>query len=182
MATFNQAEVRLLLLDYDECDPKKCSGRKLARHSLARVLPGYNKIPYNSIILSPFSGKALSPPDATYAEKGGIVAIDCSWKKADVCKRCIPDKFRASKGHSRALPYLVAANPVNYGKPFMLSTAEAFAASLVIIGREEQARAVMSVFKWGGTFFDMNREPMSEYKKAGDSREIVEMQKLFIPD
>ena len=76
----------------------------------------------------------------------------------------------------RALPYLVAANAVNFGKPFKLSTVEAFAAALYILGEKEQAALILNKFKWGHSFIELNAESLDRYSKAKNSTEVVRIQ------
>jgi pre-rRNA-processing protein TSR3 len=83
-------------------------------------------------------------------------------------------------GVHRALPFLVAANPVNYGKPFRLTTVEAFAAALVILGDREQAEQVLSKFTWGETFLELNAEPLRRYADCADSTEVVAVQQEYL--
>ncbi|UCG69993.1 MAG: DUF367 family protein [Thermoplasmata archaeon] len=168
-------DVELHIYHTDQCDPKKCTGRKLAKFGQAKVVKSLRQIPYNAIILNPAAKKALSPEDLIYAEKQGIAVLDCSWEKAEE----LLFKFR-KKGKSRALPYLVAANPTNFGRPFKLSTVEAFAAALCILGHGKQAALVLDKFKWGPHFLEMNRIPLLEYSKAKNSAEVVKVQNEFI--
>lgn len=67
---------------------------------------------------------------------------------------------------------MVAANPVNYGKVFKLSCAEALAGGLRILGYEEQAEYIMSKFKWGSNFFELNKEEFALYRGCKTVKEL----------
>lgn len=165
----DRSMMRLLVYHADQCDPKKCTGRKLARFDLVRLTKRMNDLkPF--LVLSPFSEKALSPED-----KGakGLAALDCSWAHAE-------EVFARVNLKSRALPFLLAANPVNFGKPFKLSTVEALAAGLIILGEPERAAELLAKFSWGHVFFELNREPLAEYAAARNSSEVVEIQALYL--
>ncbi|WP_132058178.1 DUF367 family protein [Halorussus amylolyticus] len=151
-------------------DPDKCTARKLARFDLAELHRSARATPYG-IVLNPHAERALSPADR--AETDTLVALDCSWETAGRAM------FEMSGVH-RALPFLVAANPVNYGKPFQLNTVEAFAAALTILGEREQAEEILSKFRWGETFLELNAEPLRRYAACEDSTEVVEVQGEYL--
>ena len=175
MMTMRKSDVTLYFYDGKQCDPKKCTGRKLAKFDLVKDVKKLSRIPGPMIILLPTSKKAISREDAEIIEKVGLAVLDLSWKATG---DNFPKSIRKSKG--RALPYMLAANPVNYGRPFILSSVEALAASLIIIGHREQGEALLAKFKWGPTFLTLNKEPLEEYEKARNSTEIIEAQSLFI--
>jgi len=158
-----------------QCDPKKCTTLKLKRHNLVRVVHRVRGLPRGAVILNPFSDRAFSPADRERLERRGLAAIDCSWIHAD-------EVFELSmRGASRCLPYLIAANPVNYGTPTKLSTVEALAAALYIAGLRGEAERLLSIFKWGPHFIDLNLKLLESYAQAKDSAEVVELQEKFIP-
>ncbi|MCL7418682.1 MAG: DUF367 family protein, partial [Halalkalicoccus sp.] len=105
-------------------DPEKCTARKLARFDLAELHRSDRATPYG-IVLNPHAERALSPADREKTDR--LVALDCSWESAG-------EALFSMAGEHRALPYLVAANPVNFGRPFELTTVEALAAGLTILG------------------------------------------------
>ena len=80
------------------------------------------------------------------------------------------------------MPILIAGNPVNFGKPTKLTTVEALAAGLYIVGFEEQAEEMLSIFKWGHTFLELNDKRLECYAKSKDSGGVVEAQKHFMED
>jgi pre-rRNA-processing protein TSR3 len=167
--------IRIVVYHAKQCDPKKCSALKLKRHNLIRVVHRLRLLPHGAIVLNPFAEKAFSPADREGIEKNGLVALDYSWKRTEKAK-LIP-----LLGESRALPYLVAANPINYGTPTKLSTVEALAAALYIVSYKEQAEQLLSIFKWGPEFIRLNQKLLDAYTKARNSTEVVDLQKKFMP-
>ena len=152
-------------------DPEKCSARKLARFDLAQLHRSTRATP-PGVVLDPFAEQALSPADAGHDR---LVALDCSWETAE------REAFALDGAH-RSLPFLVAANPVNYGTPFQLNTVEAFAGALAILGERDQAERILSKFRWGHTFLELNAEPLARYADCADSTEVVAIQDEYLAD
>ncbi len=100
--------------------------------------------------------------------------MDLSWRNIEAFPK--PGKGTIP----RALPYLLAANPVNWGKPMKLSSAEAVAAALYIVGLKDQAMAVLSRFSFGEQFLILNKEPLQRYSEASSSAEVVAIQADYI--
>ena len=154
----------------NSCDPRKCTVKKLEKAGLIKIFNKISQIPRNTLLLDPTAEQALSPADK-YGKS--ITVLDCSWAVLET-----------GKIHSwrirRALPFLVAANPVNFGKPFVLSSVEALAAALYIIGERERATELLSKVSWGIRFLEVNKEPLDLYSNAKDSTEVVKIQALFL--
>ena len=166
--------VRIVVYHAGQCDPKKCTALKLKRHGLIRVVQKIKFLPRRAVVLNPFSEIAFSPADRQRIEKFGLAALDCSWEHAE---KVLLNRVR---GTSRCLPILIAGNPVNFGKPTKLTTVEALAAALYIAGFREEADQLLSIFKWGHTFIEINQKRLEDYAKAKDSTEIVKLQAYFV--
>lgn len=55
------------------------------------------------------------------------------------------------------VPYLIASNPINYGKPWRLNCVEALAAAFYITGRGSDAERLLEKFSWGHSFWTLNQ-------------------------
>lgn len=169
--------VKLYVYHARQDDPKKCTARRMKRFGLVAMYESVTRLPEGAILMDPTASRALSPADKVYTYRG-IVVLDCTWEEVE---RVFP-MLRSKRMESRSLPYLLAANPVNYGRPFMLNSAEAFVAALYIMGYMEQAREVASKFKWGDTFLALNHEPLEAYSAAKDSADVIRIQEEFMPE
>lgn len=165
--------LRLRMWDFAQCDPKRCTGARLAQRGLLQRMPV--KQPFRGIVLSPQGQISVSPSDRSILETSGLSVIDCSWA------RLAEIPFRQMQaGHHRLLPFLVAANTVNYGRPSKLSCAEAAAATLYICGRQEAGIALLQEFSWGNEFLRLNQELLDLYAACIDSADVVRKQNEWL--
>jgi len=168
-------EIKLYVYHTAEDDPKKCSAKKLYKFGFVQLHKTLRKTPKKCILLNPFAPKALSKEDLSSAQQNGILAVDCSWKNAET----LFDHL-SHETISRAIPFVVAVNPVNFGKPLKLTTLEAFAAALYILGFVQQAQQLLTIYKWGPHFLKMNIEPLEDYRKAQTSKEVITAMNAYL--
>ena len=155
------ANMKLQVLMFYQDDPRKCTAAKMVKFGLAQNI---KKIGSKGLVLDPFSEKTLLP--ISKSSINSIVGIDCSWNLAN---EAFSKKFHGIK---RKLPPLLAGNPVNYAKLNKLSTVEALSASLFILDFKEQSLLLLDKFKWGHTFYDLNKNLLEEYSKLESEEQI----------
>ena len=176
--------------DFGHCDPRRCSGKRLARqHIITELRVG-----------SRFRGVVLS---SVFLRFGSLPLLD------DICPSLGQRRHRfyrpqtrtlltkaaspSSNAHGHAypkflspklrlltnayvrlpalvlrfsidqlslanvVPYLIATNPTNYGKPWRLNCAEALAAAFSLTGHDDWAERLLAPFGWGSSFYPVNR-------------------------
>jgi pre-rRNA-processing protein TSR3 len=173
--TSSTPRIKLAMWDFCQCDSKKCSGRKLLRLGAVRLLPMSRF--FGGVVLSPEGTHAVSPADRDVVAANGVAVIDCSWAQIEQTQL-----HKARGAHPRLLPFLVAANPVNYGKPVQLSCAEALAATLYITGFRQDAAALLDKFVWGHSFLEVNGALLERYAQCRTSAEVVAAQAAYIAE
>lgn len=170
---FNVSTIKVYVLTKGEDEPEKCTAERLIRSGLAKRIHRVNDIPPQAITLNPFAETYVKKTDRDMVMRWGIVAIDVSWKRG------IRILKELRRGIQRVIPLLIAANPVNFGKPFRLSTVEALAAALYITGFEEEAVSMLSIFKWGLNFLKLNDELLKKYREALSDDDIETVAKAY---
>ena len=145
-------------------DPKKCTAAKMVRFDLAYPV---RNVSGRTLLLDPFADRIMLPHDKK--RTASITAIDCSWNRADGAL------FANMRGIRRRLPLLLAGNPVNYARPGRLTTAEAAAAALYILGETADARRIMDKFEWGRTFLKLNQSLLDDYSRADSEDQISDI-------
>lgn len=165
--------VKLAMWDFDHCDPKRCSGKKLERLGYIKNLRVGQK--FQGVVVSPNGKGVVCPDDREIVETFGAAVVECLWARLDE----VPFGKIGGK-HERLLPYLVAANTVNYGRPWKLNCVEALAACFAIVGRTDLARQLLENFSWGPTFLDINAELLAVYQQCTDAASVDRAQEQWM--
>ena len=170
----NEFTLNLQMIYFEQCDPKKCTGKKMEKIGLLTETKFYTSYP--GILLTPTGKKMVSKQDYERIKTKGICVLDCSWAKFNELN------LNLNKIETRSLPYLVAVNPVNYGKAYKLTCVEAITATLYLAGFEREARFIMDHFNWGPAFFDVNKELFDLYGNASSDVELKQIEEKYIND
>jgi len=74
---------------------------------------------------------------------------------------------------------MLAANPTNYAKIGRLSSVEALAGSLFVLGHQDKASELLNKFKWGPTFLKLNNDLLNDYLNADSLQSILETEQEY---
>lgn len=155
--------------DLGHCDPKRCSGKRLMRSGLMRELHLGQR--HSGVIITPHGKHTLSPADRGLMDTHGAAVVECSWARTKEVQWS-----KVGGKCERLLPYLVAANTVNYGKPWRLNCAEALAAAFAICGHLDWAEQVLEPFSYGAAFLKINAKLLRLYAQCEDEKAVHKAQ------
>jgi pre-rRNA-processing protein TSR3 len=123
----------------------------------------------------PNAKRTLSAADKDLIEQFGAAVVECSWARIEE----VPWSKIGGKCE-RLLPYLVAANPVNYGRPWRLNCAEALAACFYICGYPDWAADILQHFSYGQPFLDINAQLLKRYAACQTEEEIKKAEETWL--
>lgn len=123
----------------------------------------------------PNAKQIVSAADREVLEQYGAAVVECSWVRV----KEIPWSQIGGK-YERLLPYLVAANPVNYGRPWRLNCVEALAACFYICGHEDWAEIVLQHFSYGKPFLEINARLLKRYAACKSEEEIKKAEEAWL--
>ncbi|EPE05248.1 hypothetical protein F503_03853 [Ophiostoma piceae UAMH 11346] len=159
--------------DLGHCDPKRCSGKKLMKLGLMRDLHLGQR--HSGVVITPNGKHVVSPADSELLAQYGAAVVECSWARTqEVQWNKVGGKCE------RLLPYLVAANSVNYGKPWRLNCVEALAAAFYICRQPEWAEGILAPFSYGEEFLDINRTLLDRYAACEDEAGVKQAEEDWI--
>jgi pre-rRNA-processing protein TSR3 len=159
--------------DLGHCDPKRCSGKKLMRLGMMRELSIGQR--HSGVIITPNGKQVISPADRELMDQYGAAVVECSWARVqEVQWNKVGGKCE------RLLPYLVAANTVNYGKPWRLNCVEALAAAFYICGHADWAEQALASFSYGPTFLEINASLLKRYAASEDEAGVKNTEKEWM--
>lgn len=179
--------IRMGMWDFAQCDPKRCSGRRLVRLKLIEEYTLKSQ-KFRGVILTPSATTVLSPSDARLIAEHGLAVVDCSWAQLET----VPFSRLPARAAHRLLPFCVAANPVNYGRAMKLNCAEALLAGLAIcrasdlVDAEAKVRfgldadILSQVFSYGDEFLRLNKEYFGAYSRCESASQVIEAQKRLL--
>src|SRR2546426_1816008 len=104
--------IRLLAYHAGQCDPKRCTARRLERLGLMTFVPRPSALPRGAVLLTPEAGRGLLPPGGPPAGRRGPPVVDVSWESGT-----FPP---GSPAGGPPVPYLPAAETREHRKPVVL--------------------------------------------------------------
>lgn len=166
-------EFKAACWDLGHCDAKRCSGKRLMRLGMMRELHVGQK--FAGVVVSPKGKKIVSREDKELLDQYGAAVVEASWNRIDE----VPFGKIGGKCE-RLLPYLVAANPTNYGKPWRLNCVEALAACFYICGHSDWAEDILSTFSYGRAFLDINAALLKRYEACENEEQIKKAEETWL--
>ncbi|KAL2194930.1 hypothetical protein P885DRAFT_41988 [Corynascus similis CBS 632.67] len=159
--------------DLGHCDPKRCSGKRLMKLGLMRELHVGQR--HAGVIITPNGKHTLSPADGPLLDQYGAAVVECSWARTKEVQWS-----KVGGKCERLLPYLVAANTVNYGKPWRLNCVEALAAAFAICGHLDWAAQVLAPFSYGSAFLEINSSLLKKYAACEDEAGVKKVEQEWM--